>query len=451
MKPSILIVDDQSAMRDLVAAILEPKGVSCHQAESADAALRLITEHDFDVVLTDVRMPGPSGISLCGDVVQRRPGLPVIVMTAFGSMETAVEALRAGAYDFVTKPFENDVLAAAIHRAVSHSQLSRTIRQLRDSARSAPPKDLLGQSPPMVHLMRQLGPIASSDASVLITGESGTGKELVARTIHRNSARSSGPFVGINCAALSETLLESELFGHAKGAFTDANRDREGLFVSAGGGTLLLDEMGDMPMPVQVKLLRALEEQKVRPVGSNTEVPFDVRVLSATHRDLESAVEEGTFRSDLFYRINVINVDLPPLRARGTDILLIAQHYIARFGEKSGRAVDGITRAASAKLLGYSWPGNIRELRNVIERGVALSTTNQIGIEDLPPKIVEHRSSDVFIGGDDPSQLVPMEQIEKRYIEHVLSATDGNRTRAAEILGLDRKTLYRRLKDDRET
>lgn len=448
MKPSILIVDDKPAMRELIAAILEPKGIACSQAESSETALSQISERDFDVVLTDVRMPGPSGISLCGDVVQRRPGLPVIVMTAFGSMETAVDALRAGAYDFVTKPFENDLLVAAIQRAVSHSQLSRTIRHLRDVARSSPPKDLLGQSPPMLHLMRQLGPIAASDASVLITGESGTGKELVARTIHQNSSRSGGPFVGINCAALSQTLLESELFGHAKGAFTDANRDREGLFASAGGGTLLLDEMGDMPMSVQVKLLRALEEQKVRPVGCNTEVPFDVRVLSATHRDLESAVEEGTFRSDLFYRINVINVDLPPLRARGTDILLIADHYILRFAQKSGREVDGITRAAAAKLLGYSWPGNIRELRNVIERGVALSTTNQLGIEDLPPKVVEHRSTDVFIGGDDPSQLVPLEQIQQRYIEHVLAATGGNRTRAAEILGLDRKTLYRRLKDN---
>lgn len=446
MNPTILVVDDQSAMRELIVAVLQPHGYRCIESASADEAMEVVFGQDIDVVLTDVRMPGSDGISLCDQIQPLRPGLPVIVMTAFGSMETAVKALRAGAYDFVVKPFENDMLVAAIRRAASYSQLSRTIAQLRDSTGTQPPKDLLGQSPPMQRLAAQLGPIAASDASVLITGESGTGKELVARNIHQQSDRRDGPFVAINCAALSETLLESELFGHTKGSFTDARGDRDGLFVSAGGGTLLMDEMGDMPMSVQVKLLRALEEHRVRPVGSNREVPFDVRVLSATHRDLDSAVEDGSFRSDLFYRINVINVDLPPLRARGTDILIIAEHYIDRFASKTRREVHGLTRAASAKMLEYSWPGNIRELRNVIERGVALSTTNQIGIEDLPPKIIEHRSNEIFIGGDDPSQLVPLEQIERRYIDHVLKATGGNQTRAAQILGLDRKTLYRKLK-----
>jgi DNA-binding NtrC family response regulator len=443
----VLVVDDEPSMCQLIETILKLRGHEVTWCQSASRAIEWIKEHNFDVVVTDVRMPGTDGLTLCRQIGDHRPELPVVVMTAFGSVETAIEALRSGAYDFVIKPFENDVMVAAVTRAVESSRLKQQVRVLKQQQTNVDDWPLLGTSEPMKRVTQQLLPIAASEASVLINGESGTGKELVARTIHAKSSRSSGPFVAINCAALSESLLESELFGHVRGAFTDARADRDGLFVTAKGGTLLLDEMGDMPMSLQVKLLRVLEENSVRPVGSNHEIPLDVRVLSATHRDLESAVEEGTFRGDLYYRINVINVDLPPLRSRGSDILLIAQHFVDFYATKSGRQVSGITRPAAAKLLAYRWPGNIRELRNVIERGVALSTTDQIGLEDLPEKIVSHDPKRFSIDGDDPDELVPLEQIERQYIDHVLQMTDQNKTRAAEILGLDRKTLYRKLKE----
>ena len=446
----ILVVDDSPGMRDLIAAVLTADGLVVQGVGDGDAAIRSIESSDYDAVLTDVRMPGINGVDLCETITERRPELPVVVMTAFGSMETAVAAMRAGAYDFVSKPVENDLLLASVRRAVRHGRLVRQVRLLEDRLPAVQPEGLLGQSEPMRRVFDSLGPIAASGAAVLITGESGTGKEVVARAVHRNSPRCEGPFVAINCAALSETLLESELFGHTRGAFTDAHQDRDGLFVAANGGTLLLDEMGDMPMSTQVKLLRVLEEGKVRAVGSNREQTIDVRIVSATHRDLEVAVEEGRFRGDLFYRINVINIDLPPLRHRGNDILMIANHFVRQFADANGRGVVGITKPAAARLLAYHWPGNIRELRNVIERAVALSTTDHVGLEDLPDKVIDHQTEQVTLFGTDADQLVPIAEIERRYIDHVLRATGGNRTRAANILGLDRKTLYRKLKQSED-
>ncbi len=281
---------------------------------------------------------------------------------------------------------------------------------------------------------------------MLITGESGTGKELVARALHQRSRRRDQPFVAVNCAALPDTLLESELFGHVKGAFTDARNDRKGLFVQAEGGTLLLDEIGEMPLAMQPKLLRALEENKVRPVGSEKEVAFDVRLLASTNRDLETAVEEGRFRKDLFFRIDVIQVELPPLRARGADALLLAQHFIEDCAGRAGKQVVGMSEGVAEKLLAYSWPGNVRELRNVIERAVALTRFDKLTVDDLPEKIRDYRSSQVVIGGNDPGELVPLEEVERRYILHVLDCVGGNRTLAARTLGLDRKTLYRKLR-----
>jgi two-component system response regulator HydG len=280
---------------------------------------------------------------------------------------------------------------------------------------------------------------------VLICGESGTGKELVARWIHRNSRRSDKPFVAVNCAALPENLLESELFGHAKGAFTDAKAERKGLFLQAEGGTLLLDEIGEMPLTMQPKLLRALEENRLRPVGGDREVSFDVRLITATNRDLQSEVDEGRFREDFYYRINVIQIELPPLRARGADVLLLAQHFVERVASRSGRNVTGISGPAGEKLLNYSWPGNVRELRNVMERAVALTRFEKIAVDDLPEKIRDYHRSQVFIGGDDPSELVTLDDVERRYIRHVLAAVGDNKALAARVLGLDRKTLYRKL------
>lgn len=446
MRGKILVVDDEKNMAELLETDLKIRDfeAACHT--SADDALAALAGQDFDVVLTDLMMPGKSGIELCQQVVALRPDIPVVVMTAFGSMDTAVAAIRAGAYDFVTKPIESDMLALTLGRAVEHRQLKEKINVLTDAVQDSNRiDDMIGESEPMQEVYRQLPRIAQADASVLISGESGTGKELIARSIHRQSERRKGPFVPINCSALPENLLESELFGHAKGAFTDARADRKGLFVQAEGGTLFMDEVGEMPLAMQPKLLRALEEGRVRPVGSDIELAFDVRIVAATNRDLETEIEEQRFREDLFYRINVIEVQLPPLRARGTDVLLLAHYFVSLYAGRSKKEVVGISEAAAEKLLSYHWPGNVRELRNVIERAVALTRFDRIAPEDLPKKINEYRSSDVFIGGDDPNDLIRMDEVERRYIMHVVRTVGSNKTLAAKILGLDRKTLYRKL------
>ena len=446
MNARVLIVDDERNMCELLEADLSTRGFDVTWRTSAAEALEVLAEAEFDVVLTDLKMPEIDGLELCGRIVANRPDVPVIVMTAFGSMETAIAAIRAGAYDFVTKPFEMDILALTLERAVKHGRLQDQVKVLSEAVKRAEGfGDLLGTSPAMQKLYDQLSRMADSETSILITGESGTGKEVVARSIHEQSSRRDGPFVVVNCAALPDTLLESELFGHAKGAFTDARTDRKGLFVQAERGTLFLDEIGEMPMTMQPKLLRALEENKIRPVGSEGEIATDVRIVTATNRDLETAIEEKRFREDLFYRINVFQVELPPLRARGTDVLLLSQHFVELFAAGSKREVVGISPAAAEKLVAYRWPGNVRELRNVIERAVALTRFDKLAVEDLPDKIRDYRSSQVYLGGSDPSELVPMEEMERRYILQVLDAVDGNKTVAAKTLGLDRKTLYRKL------
>jgi two-component system response regulator HydG len=403
-------------------------------------------QDDVDVVLTDLKLPGLNGLDLCARMVANRPDIPVVVLTAFGSMETAMAAMRAGAYDFVNKPVDLDALALALERALQHSALQARVTTLSAAlAQSQRFEELIGESPPMQQLYQQLARIAASEAAVLITGESGTGKELVAQALHTHSRRATGPFVPVNCPALPPTLLESELFGHVRGAFTDARTERTGLFLQADGGTIFLDEIGDLPLELQPKLLRVLETSAVRPVGSNKERRMDVRVLTATNRDLEAAVEAGRFREDFFYRINVIHIAVPPLRARGTDILLLAQHFLARCAARSGKPVTGITEGAAAKLLAYAWPGNVRELRNAIERAVALTRYERIVVDDLPDKIRTYHTSHLLIGSENPTELVSMEEVERRYIEHVLTAVGGNKALAARILGFDRKTLYRKL------
>lgn len=447
--PLVMIVDDERNMCELIETELRLRDVASKWYTSAADALEAIHRHDFNVVLTDVRMPTTTGLQLCQQLTQMRPDIPIVVMTAFGTLETAVAAIRSGAYDFVTKPIEADLLSIVLHRAIEHQKLTEQVRLLEATQDySSAFGEILGQSPAMRSLFDHLTQVAASDAAVLITGESGTGKELVARSIHSKSRRANKPYVAINCAALTETLLESELFGHVKGAFTDARGERKGLFVEAMGGTLLLDEMGEMPLSMQVKLLRALEERKVRPVGSDKEIPFDVRVLAATNRDLETAVAEGRFREDLYYRINVIGIELPPLRSRGTDILRLAQHFQKIFATNENKPITGLADGVAEKLLNYNWPGNVRELRNVMERAVALTHYDKITIEDLPEKIRNYKGGTLFIGGLDPAELVSMEELERRYIAHVLEATNHNQTQAARILGLDRKTIYRKLKPD---
>ncbi|MEY4511004.1 MAG: hypothetical protein RLZZ450_3126 [Pseudomonadota bacterium] len=406
----------------------------------------LLEQHDFDVVLTDLNMPGMNGIELCGRVAQARPDIPTVVITAFGNLDTAVAAIRAGAYDFITKPVEIDAVALVLTRAVQHHRLRDEVKRLRSvvAAGSAVP-ELLGESPAISLVKELIARVAATDSTVLITGESGTGKEVAARALHRLSKRASGPFSAINCAAVPESLIESELFGHAKGAFTDARTARAGLLVQSQGGTLFLDELGELPLSAQAKLLRVLQERVVRPVGGDHEVPFDTRIVAATNRDLERAIEEGKFREDLFFRIHVLPIELPPLRARVGDVLLLAQHFLREFARRTGKEVLGIGPAAADLLLSYQWPGNVRELVNCIEHAVALARFEQITPEDLPQRVRSYRPSHIIVAGQNPDELVPMEEVERRYILRVLEASAGNKRLAARVLGFDRKTLYRKL------
>lgn len=446
MSGRVLIVDDERAMCEMIEADLRLRKFEPTWTTSPEEALEKLKSEDFQVLLTDLKMPGMSGTELCERAGANRPDVPVVVMTAFGSLDTAVAAIRAGAYDFVTKPVEMDMLALTLRRAVGHHLLQEQVKILSEKVRRSDRFDaMLGASPTMQELFEQLALIADSEASVLITGESGTGKELVARAIHSESRRAARPFVPVNCAALPDNLLESELFGHAKGAFTDARDARKGLILQAEGGTLFLDEIGEFPLITQAKLLRSLEEQTLRPVGGDEEVPFDVRILSATNRDLETAVEEGRFREDLYFRINVIQVEVPPLRARGSDILLLAQHFLELFAGRANREVTGISQPVAQKIMSYSWPGNVRELRNVIERAVALTRYDNLAVDDLPEKIRDYKQSQVVFGGNDPTELTTLEDVERRYILHVLETVGGNKTLASRVLGLDRKTLYRKL------
>jgi two-component system response regulator AtoC len=446
MSRRVLVVDDDAAMCGMLAAHLARRGYDVTTRELASEAFELLRAGDFDVVITDLQMRGMNGLELCERVVGDRADIPVIVITAFGSLELAIAAIRVGAYDFVPKPFDIDQLCIALDRAIQHRALRAEVRRLRDAA-SSPLRfdDIVGDSNAMRRVFDLVRRVSESDATVLITGESGTGKELVARALHRRSRRPTGPFVPINCAAVPEALLEAELFGHVKGAFTDAKGTRSGLFLQASGGTLFLDEIGEIPLGLQPKLLRALQERRVRPVGGDTEIPFDARIVAATNRDLESAVAEGRFREDLFYRINVIHLELPPLRGRGTDVLLLAQHLIAHFAQAGGKSIRGLSPAAAERLVNYAWPGNVRELQNCIERAVALAQYDEIVVEDLPEKIRTYRSSHVVVAGDDPSELVSMEEVERRYIVRVLESVGGNKSLAARILGFDRTTLYRKM------
>jgi len=442
----ILVVDDDLGMCEMLAVALRAEGLEVVYRTSGAEALAVLGEGELDAVVTDINMRGMSGLELCARIAATEPDLPVVVITAFGSLESAVAAIRAGAYDYVTKPFETTALAMTLERAVRHRALKREVVRLRKAVAAAERfGEILGDSPAMRRVYELLDRVAESDSTTLVTGESGTGKELVARAIHDRSRRRAGPFVAINCAAIAETLLESELYGHVKGAFTDAQTARRGLFAQAIGGTLFLDEIGDMPLGLQAKLLRTLQERSIRPVGGDTELAVDVRVVAATNRDLETAIEEHRFREDLYYRLNVIHIDLPPLRARGNDVLLLAQKFLAHFAEKAGKKVVGLGPEVAQRLLDYPWPGNVRELQNCIERAVALTRHETLVPDDLPEKIRDFERSHVLVAADDPTELVRMEEVERRYILRVMDAVGGNKTEAARILGLDRKTLYRKL------
>ena len=444
-KPNVLVVDDDAAMCSLIATRLGSRGFTIHATtEPAKALTMMEGEGDIDAVVTDINMKGMSGLELCRRLQEIRPGVPVLVITAFGTMDAAIQAIRSGAYDFLPKPFEIDQLALALERGIAHARLTIEVNRLRrELADTKGFATIVGDSPKMRELYSLIAKVADSNAPVLITGESGTGKELVARALHDRGTRKNGPFVAVNCAAMPEALLESELFGHARGAFTDARAAKIGLFPSADGGTIFLDEIGELPLGLQPKLLRALQEKMVRPVGATAEVPFDARVIAATNRDLETMVEERAFREDLFFRINVIQISLPALRARAGDVLLLAQHFLARTAERAEKAITGFSPGAAERLLSYSWPGNVRELQNSIERAVALASFDHIAVEDLPEKVKNYRSNQVVLNADDPSELVSLEEIERRYVTRVLESVGGNKSAAARILRIERKTLYR--------
>jgi len=449
----LLVVDDDDDLRQFLVDGLRAAGLQVVGAATGEQAWSAIEREAFDVALVDLNLPGLDGIELCTRVAGLDDGPTTILMTAFGTVSSAVQGVKAGATDFLVKPLDLGAVLHRIERVRAERLVRAETRRLRaevDRARGF--GDLVGTSPAMVRVYDLLARSARSDASVLLTGETGTGKELAARALHRASRRSDGPFIAVNCSAIPEPLIESELFGHAKGAFTDAATARQGLFVRARGGTLFLDEIGELPMPMQAKLLRVLAERSVRPVGADEVQPVDVRLVTATNRDLEERCEQGEFREDLFFRINVIGVHLPPLRSRATDVLELAHAFVREFSP-AGERTRELAADAIEMLVGYTWPGNVRELRNCIERAVALSESESIQARDLPERIRGFARSHVVVVGDDPEELPSLHEVERRYILRVLQAVEGGRGAAAKILGIDRKTLYRKLErynlDDR--
>jgi DNA-binding NtrC family response regulator len=445
-KPRVLAIDDDQEALDVLRHVLAREGYEVVGCESAEQGLVLASSQPFDVVLSDVHLGGIGGIELCQRMVAARPDVPVIVVTAFGNMDTAVAALRAGAFDFIQKPVETVHLYHALRRATERGHLEREVRRLRAQTQpSTNVGNIIGDSPAMKRVFGLIRQIAETDTSVLISGESGTGKELVAQALHNEGPRRNSPFMAVNCAAVPAQLLESELFGHVRGAFTDAKGDRKGLFEQAQHGTVFLDEIGELPLELQPKLLRVLQERKLRPVGSTREIELDIRIITATNRDLEREVQAGRFRADLYYRLNVVGLDLPPLRNRGMDVLHLAEHFLRTYSARIGRDIRGIQRNAAQKLLDYEWPGNVRELSNYIERAVTLAESSELCVVDLPEKVRSYELARVGAEQALPQQIIPLHELQERYIENVLRSVQGNKTQAAKLLGVDRRTLYRKL------
>ncbi len=442
MQGTVLIVDDDTDVADLLRGALAKRGFSTTSVHSAEDALASFESHPVDIVVTDIHMGALSGIELCQRIRKHHPDTLAIVMTGTADLQSAIAAIQAGAYDYVSKPVAADALAIVVSRGVEHLKLKRELASLRKQP--VAPNGIQGSSPAIRATIDMVSRVAGSDATVLITGESGTGKELVARALHAQSGRAQQPFIAINCAAMPAPLLESELFGHVAGAFTDAKRSRDGLFVQAGAGTILLDEIGEMPLEMQVKLLRVLQERTVRQVGGSDETPVKARVVAATNRDLEHEVRERRFREDLFYRINVVQIAVPPLRSRIDDVLQLAQSFLVRIARRSKKSVEGISAGAAQKLREYDWPGNVRELENCIERAVALCTHSHLTIDDLPPSVVAKSDTTMSLPTS-PLEMMTLDELERRYVRQVLTAANGNKTHAARVLGIDRRSLYRRL------
>ena len=448
----LLLVEDDNAMREMLESLFRQEGYVVSEASSATAALALVRETDFDVVLSDIKMPGKSGLELVGELRELRPDTPVVLMTAFGSIDTAVDAMRAGAFGYTTKPFQPEEVIRTVKRALDRRAVEDTNRKLRGTGQTSTFKELIGDSPSMRSVFSIIRRAAHVDASVLITGESGTGKEVVARTLHHHGRRAQKSFLPINCTAIPEGLLESELFGHVRGAFTGAVATKRGLFERADGGTLFLDEIGDMGSGLQAKLLRVLQDHEVRPVGSTQAVKVDVRIIAATNRNLDVEMEAGRFREDLYYRLNVIPIHLPPLRERPEDVPSLVEAFVRKH---SGDRARRFSRDAVARLQSQVWRGNARELENVIERTLAMSDADLLNLSDLPldefndEPISDARESNSGVGlvqalADAARNGLTLRALEDLYIEQMLAITGGKKGEAARLLGIDRKTLYRR-------
>jgi two-component system response regulator HydG len=448
----LLLVDDDEEACRLLAEVLERESYDVVPALSADEALTKVNEGGpFDAVLTDLRMPGKSGLDLLRTLRERDPAALVLVLTAFGDAGAAGEAIRAGAYDFISKPYDIAALRETLARSLGRRRLAGSRRGRSDAHDGAgdgrsPDPALVGHSPAIIEVMKTLARVAPSQATVLVLGETGTGKELVARTIHRFSERADRRFVAVNCSALAEGLLESELFGHVRGAFTGAGTSRPGLFREADRGTLFLDEIGDISPALQARLLRALQEHEIVPVGSETPVRVDVRVLAATHRDLPELVRQGRFREDLYYRLNVVTITLPPLRARPQDIPLLIDHFLRELGERHGRGPVAVDPEAQRRLLAYDWPGNIRELQNVLERAMLLAEQDVIGPEHLPADLRPARAAAAPAATGEapvPPPLRSLDEVDREHVLRVLRAMRGNRDETSRVLGISRRTLSR--------
>ncbi len=445
----ILVVDDEENIRLVLRTLLKKHGFDVEVADSGEAALGLLEAFDPDVILTDVRMPRMGGLDLLATLKAKQHPATVIVMSAYGNVDLAIEAMKAGAYDYVSKPFKPDEIVLVLRKAEERETLRRENRALREQIQKENQfESILAKSREMLDIFRTISKIADFKTTVLVTGESGTGKELVARAIHTRSSRSPAPFVAINCGAIPENLLESELFGHKRGAFTDASSDRRGLFEEAHGGTLFLDEIGELPLNLQVKLLRVVQEEKIRRLGDSKDIEVNVRLIAATHRDLAADVKAGRFREDLFYRINVLLIHIPPLRNRRDDVNLLIDHFILRNNARLGTRSRGVSTEARKLLLEYSWPGNVRELENTIERAMVLAETDLLEVSDLPERIRDALDPvQVHLASGELSIKRTAAAIEQILIRRALQKTKGNRTRAADLLEISHRALLYKIKD----
>ncbi len=443
---NLLIVDDEPAIREGCREVAEPLGYQTFLAENATSAYKALDKENVDVVVLDLKLPGTSGLEVLQEIKRKRPEAEVIVITGYATVQSAVEAMKMGAYDYVTKPFHAEELKLLLERVARHLKVATENRLLREKVRSRKGfGSLIGQAPEMEKLFRIIAKVASSAHPVLIQGESGTGKELVARAIHFSGPNRDQPFIPVDCGALVPTLIESELFGYVRGAFTGAVRAKEGLLAIADGGTVFLDEIGELPVDLQAKLLRALQEKEIRPVGSTKRLPINVRILAATNRDLETAVQQGTFRKDLFFRLNVVSLKIPPLRERRQDIPLLVGHVLERLARSTG-IERTLSDEALHRILAYDWPGNVRELENCLERACALSSGPTLQLADMPSSL--HHSAPAA-GPAPGTAIVPLAQLERQAIQSAIQQLNGDKLLAARLLGIGKTTLYRKLKEYR--